>query len=74
MKVKLVCDGWEKEGKPVGPSDIRLRLTSGDFHSGTTFDAVIVLDAEQEDELKWAIAQGYRPVFWLSHLSGKKEA
>ena len=67
MKIKLVFYDWHKDGRSVYSTEgIAAALSSGDFHSGTTFDAEIVLTEDNEADLRSALAQGYRPVFWVA--------
>ena len=42
------------------------RLSDGDFHHGSTFQADLILDEEQTAELLRHMAAGFRPVFWLN--------
>lgn len=71
MKAKMVfCDWqkWDKEKKnivSVYNDEEGLELSSGDFHSGTTFEVSIALDSWQEKEAKEAIKKGYRPCFYM---------
>ncbi len=67
MKIKLVFDDWRKQGKSVGNTPEGVELTWNDFHSGSTFDARIDLDAWQEKELRDALKKAYRPVFWVTY-------
>ena len=54
MQIKLVFNFWEENHS---------ELSEGKFHSGTTFDGVIYLNAEDAADLTEAIKQGYTPVF-----------
>ena len=63
VKIKLAFRDWQRRCAPIGDVDY-CRLSLGDFHVGTTFDAEITLDAEQEAELREAIEAGYQPVWW----------
>ena len=66
MKVRLVFNDWRyNDGRSVYNSEEGLTLSSGDFHSGTTFNASLELDEEQAAELKTALEDGYTPVFEL---------
>lgn len=65
MKVKLVFSNWMMCGKSIYQTEEGVLLTTGDFHSGATFEADIdVLDEENEEELKAALQSGYEPVFY----------
>ena len=64
MKVRLVFDDWRNsEHESVYATEKGIELSSGCFHSGTTFEAEIQLDAEDAEELQAALDNGYRPVF-----------
>jgi len=75
MKIKLVFNDWLKqlpshEIQHCYNTNDGFNLTKGDFHSGTTFNAEIQLDEEQEQELTEALTKtkaGVRfiPVFWV---------
>jgi len=66
MKIKLIFNDWQKTGKSVYYSSEGIELSKGDFHSGTTFDGMINLDAWQEKEFRETLEKGYQPVFWVS--------
>ena len=66
MKIKLVFLDWQKEGRSVYVTSKGNELSSGDFHSGTTFDGEIEVDEEQEVELFKAIQAGFQPCFWIA--------
>lgn len=66
MKVQLVFEDWRDchdATISVYNAVVGIRLSSGDFHSGTTFSGEIDLDGEQEEELREAMARGFKPVF-----------
>ncbi len=67
MKIKLVFDDWRKEGKSVYHTSEGIALSNHGFHSGSTWDAAIHLDAWEEKELRKAIEEGYYPVFWVTY-------
>lgn len=63
MKIKLIFDDWRNNSGVKTDNSI---LSSGIFHSGTTFDGEIKLTPEDEAELKWHMVHGgFRPVFWV---------
>jgi len=62
-----VFNGWEHLGKNIRNTEKWLQLTSGDFHSGSTFNGDIRLDEEDEIELREAIKKGFHPVFWVTN-------
>jgi len=64
MKVKLVFEDWvDRNHKSVYNTEEGIRLSSGDFHSGTTFEATIKVDNPKE--LEDCLKQRYYPVFYL---------
>lgn len=63
MRIKLVFDDWTKNGQSIYSTLDGIELSMRDFHSGTTFDGIIQLDIDQEDELRLALKQGYVPTF-----------
>ena len=65
MKIKLTFDDWKNQGKSIYNTEKGIELSSGDFHSGTTFNGTIELDQEQYEELKQALKDGYNPTFWV---------
>lgn len=66
MRVKIVFDDWRQVGKAdsIYQTELGGDLSSGDLHSGTTFDAELTVDAATEREIKraWVYAGAY-PVF-----------
>jgi len=63
MQIKLVFNDWrDKKGLSIYGTD----LTLGQFHSGTTFNGVILLDDEDAAELGKAIKDGNIPVFEIA--------
>ncbi len=63
MKIKLVFDDWKLKGKSIYNTETGIELSSGDFHSGTTFDGDIWGQPEQMKELQDAMRAGYTPSF-----------
>lgn len=66
MKVKLVFDDWRQIGKPdsIYNTELGLALSSGDLHSGTTFDAKVIIDENVMQEIREAMNEhGAYPVF-----------
>jgi hypothetical protein len=66
MKIKLVFDDWQKEGKSIYSTEKGVELSMCNFHAGTTFDGEINLNKEQEEELKAALRKNYQPIFWMT--------
>jgi hypothetical protein len=63
VQVKLVLTDWQKDGQSIY-HDPNVDVANGVFHAGSTFDGGIVVEtAEQKDELRRALAEGYEPVF-----------
>ncbi len=72
IKIKLVFEDWrDPTGKSIYASLEGVRLSLGDFHSGSTFAGSIDLDIEQEEALRRYIQAGAVPVFRL-YLPTKK--
>ncbi len=65
MKIKLVFEDWQRIGKSVYNTEKGIDLSSGQFHSGTTFDGEIKLDECDEQEIRASMKDGYNPVFWV---------
>lgn len=65
MKAKVIFWDWTKHGKSIYQTEEGVELSSRDFHSGSTFNAEITLNEEQEAEMKEALAEGYEPLFLL---------
>lgn len=65
MDIKLVFCDWEKEGKSIYSTEEGIELSSGSFHSGTTFNGTISLDEEEKEELERAIKSGATPKFYI---------
>ncbi len=64
MKIKLAFETWQdKVGFDIYNTERGIELSSGDFHSGTVFEAEIKIDSATESELREALASGARPVF-----------
>ena len=66
MKIKLVFhDVINTFSESEYRSEIGLELTSGDFHSGSTFRAEIELTSEQQEQLEDFFKEGLNPVFYV---------
>lgn len=69
MRVKLVLDDWRNNKHASIYSELQgVELSTGVFHSGTTFEAEIKLDeADEADaaELAEATCAGFVPVFYV---------
>lgn len=65
MKVMFVFDDWRnREGKSIYQTEEGIKLSAGDFHSGTIFNGEIWLDEEQMEDLLNAIkVHKARPIF-----------
>ncbi len=68
MRVKLIFDDWRDRntGKSIYQTEKGIYLSAGVFHSGTTFNANMVLDNYHARELTEALRCGYVPVFIVS--------
>ena len=66
MKINLVFDTWRVWGRDIYGTMEYIELSSGQFHSGTTFHGTIELDDGDAEELRKAMDDGYRPTFWIS--------
>ena len=64
VAVSLVFDDWKKLGVKVDGNTYH-ELSIGDFHGGTCFPGIILLDAGNAQELRERLAEGYQPTFWL---------
>lgn len=65
LECSVVFLEWDKLCHEVSGEE-SVELSAGDFHSGSTFPAIIRLDREQGIELLAAMERGYQPVVWLS--------
>ena len=65
MKVKLVFEDWKDKatGKSIYATLEGIRLSLGDFHSGSTFTGEIYLALETEEEFRRFIQSGVVPIF-----------
>ena len=65
MRIRMVFDDWREHGKSIYQTEQGFALSTGDFHSGTTFEGIIELDEGEAVELQVALEAGYEPVFYL---------
>lgn len=66
MKIKLVFEDWRnKDHESIYRTEEGINLSLSNFHSGTTFDGEIIVDGYEQDFLRHAMEQGYRPVFYI---------
>lgn len=68
VPVKIVFDDWKhtETNKSVYQTELGLKLSIGNLHSGTTFDAVIYIsDDDYEKICKAANDNGVRPYFYV---------
>ena len=66
MIIKLVFTDWQdSDFHSIYNTEKGIELSSGDFHSGSTFDTTITLDEEQHKELKSALNKGFIPFFYI---------
>ena len=57
MKCKLIFNDWRKigEAESIYNTELGIELSLGDLHSGSTFEADVILTDEIESDLKEAI-------------------
>jgi len=73
MQVLLVFADWrDKSHQSVYQTEKGIDLSMGDFHSGTTFKAEIVLDADAENDLRDALRDDFIPVFYVTSPNPKE--
>lgn len=66
MRISLVFEDWRgADHKSIYSTEKGVELSLGSFHSGTTFDADILLPPDEARNLADALAGGYRPVFYV---------
>lgn len=66
MIIKLVFTDWKNSNfDNIYNTEKGIELSSGDFHSGSTFDAIITLEKEQHEELELALEKGFIPFFYV---------
>ena len=72
MKVSLVfLDWYNQDMKSVYNTEEGVSLSLTDFHSGSTFEAKVDLDPEQEHQLRTILEEGYVPIFYIKHKDTK---
>ena len=71
MKIELVFDEWRDKGESIYDREEAVRLSEGDFHSGSMFDAEIELDEDTAAELQAALKDGFTPVFYVAREMDK---
>jgi hypothetical protein len=65
ITVRFAFNGWEKEGVSVYNTEKGIELSMNDFHSGTVFHGILLLDEEHCEALGEALEQGFTPSFLL---------
>jgi hypothetical protein len=65
IRVKLVFHDWVRLGNSIYNTEEGLELSSGDFHSGTTFKGEIELDEWNAFDLVEAFKKNAWPAFYL---------
>ena len=73
MKIQLVFYDWkDKNGNSIYNSVDGIMLSGTVFHSGSTFDAEVSLDAEDAEFLREVLEAGeHTPVFYVKAAAGK---
>ena len=57
MKCRLAFEDWQKNGESIYQTPLGIELSLGDLHSGTLFDAEIIIDLDIEREIMGAFAK-----------------
>jgi hypothetical protein len=65
ITVRFAFNGWEKNGVNVYNTEKGIELSMNDFHSGTVFHGILLLDEEHSEALAEALEQGFTPSFLL---------
>lgn len=68
-RMTLVFQNWMRNGSDISFTEEGSDLSLGDFHSGTVFSAIIMLDEDEESDLRQALATGACPVFYVTELN-----
>ena len=61
--VEFYFDDWKKKGVSVYQTEKGVELSMNDFHSGTVFQGILMLDEEHGQALVEALKEGYTPTF-----------
>ena len=61
--VELAFDDWKKNGISVYQTEKGVELSMNDFHGGTVFQGILLLDEEHSQALVEALKKGYTPTF-----------
>lgn len=69
ITVKLALDDWKKDGVSVYQTEKGIELSMNDFHSGTVFHGILMLDEEHQQALIKALKEGYTPTFTVFEAS-----
>ena len=66
MRIRLVFHTWlDKDGDfVIYFTNKGIELSASDFHAGSAFDARIELDHDAAADLRAALDEGYKPVFY----------
>lgn len=71
-KIELVFSDLQRMGKPIYQTEEGVKLTMGDFHSGTVFTGSIDLDEDNEIDLERIFEAGANPVFAIFPITKEK--
>ena len=63
IMVNLAFDDWKKAGVSIYQTEKGVELSMNDFHSGTVFYGILMLDEEHSQALVEALREGYTPTF-----------
>lgn len=61
--VEFTFDDWKKAGVSVYQTEKGVELSMNDFHGGTVFQGILMLDEEHQEALIEALKEGYTPTF-----------
>ena len=65
IMVEFAFDDWKKGGVSVYQTEKGVELSMNDFHGGTVFQGVLMLDEEHSQALVEALREGYTPTFMV---------
>lgn len=63
IMVEFAFDDWKKQGVSIYQTEKGIELSMNDFHSGTVFQGIILMDEEHSQALVEALKEGYTPTF-----------
>lgn len=74
IPIRLVFYDWQNDhGKSVYDTGEGVELTQfSEFHHGSIFEAEIMLDIDERDDLQAALESGHYPVFYVTKGKDKE--